>query len=73
MGISLSSTKLTAWFKQISTHSYRGVVKSSKDGSVLSLDSDSANTSESMSDLSPRSRRVVSFTPVYSHAGRERS
>jgi hypothetical protein len=73
MGISLSSTILASWFKQISAQSSNGVVKPLEDGSVLSFDSIIISVSGSRIDRSPCCKRVVSFTLVYSHTGRERS
>jgi hypothetical protein len=45
-------------------------MKSTEDGSGFSFDSAVASALASRSDLSLRSSYVVSFTPVYIHAGR---
>jgi hypothetical protein len=67
------SNDLVAWFVQIGWQCSGWVMKFVEDGSVLSFDSTVASTPASMSNLSPHSSRVASFTLVYIHTGRVRS
>jgi hypothetical protein len=70
VGISFNSSNLTTWSKQIGMQGARGLMKSLEDGPVLSYSSIVSSTSGSRMDPRLRSSRVVSFSPVYSHAGR---
>jgi hypothetical protein len=72
VGISFCSYDLVTWSKQIGMQSSVGLMKSPENRSTLSFDSIASSTFGSRSDPWPCYSHVVSFSPVYSQAGRAR-
>jgi hypothetical protein len=72
MGISFGNYDLIVGSKKFGIQGAGGLMKSPEDGSTHSIDSIPSGTFRYRSDPWPHSSRVVSFSSVYTQAGRAR-
>jgi hypothetical protein len=70
VGIITNSAVLTAWFVQRGSQPAIGVTSSAKGGSIVIAFKLAASRVSPRLDPGPRSSCMMSFTPVYIHAGR---
>jgi hypothetical protein len=70
MDIITNNDVLAAWFAQRGSQPTTGVMSSTEGGSVVSTFKLAATRVSPRLDPSPQSNRMMSFTPVYIHAGR---
>jgi hypothetical protein len=70
VGIITNSAVLTAWFVEMGSQAAAGTMSSAKNWSVVSAFNLAASRTSSRLDPGQRSSRMMSFTPVYIHAGR---
>jgi hypothetical protein len=69
VGIIANNVVLTAWFAQRGSQAAAGVMSLAEGWSVVSAFKLAASRVSPKLDPDPRSRRMMSFTPVYIHAG----
>jgi hypothetical protein len=69
VGIATSNVVLTTWFTQMGSQTTGGNMSSVENWYVVSAFKLVASRSSSRLDPGPRSSRMMSFTPVYIHAG----